>query len=48
MTTTIEHTDDSCSSCAAPAGSCEVRQWLSGRPCCSSCTHPTDDQEARP
>lgn len=45
MTTTLlTHPDDApCSSCSARAGSCQVRRWLSGRPCCPSCSH--DDQE---
>ncbi len=42
MTTMLAPDDDQCSSCAARAGSCSVRRWLSGRPCCAGCSHPTD------
>jgi len=42
MTTTLNATDpdDLCTSCAARAGSCEVRTWLSGRSCCNPCAGP--------
>lgn len=33
----------SCTSCGARAGSCDVRRWLSGRPCCDDCIHPRTD-----
>ena len=48
MTTiTIDATDDDarCPSCAARAGSCDVRTWLSGRPCCGTCTGPHDHRD---
>ena len=31
-----------CIACGGLAGSCSVRLWLSGRPCCPSCRHPEE------
>jgi len=48
MTTTATLTDDrDCTGCGARAGSCGIRKWLAGRPCCETCDHGDDpDQEA--
>jgi len=41
-TTTTTADDRACPGCGAQAGSCGVRRWLSGRPCCESCDHVRD------
>ncbi len=38
VTTTLAD-DGTCAGCGARAASCDVRRWLSGGPCCSSCHH---------
>jgi len=35
-------TADDCTGCGARAGSCDVRKWLAGRPCCETCDHEPD------
>ena len=42
MTTTLNATadDDRCQTCSARATSCDIRRWLSGRSCCTTCAGP--------
>ena len=46
--TTLDATadPDRCQSCGARATSCDIRVWLSGRSCCPSCQHATEEVTA--
>ena len=45
LDTTPDDDDAPCTACGARTGSCDVRTWLSGRACCTTCAGPHTHQD---